>query len=359
MKIHFRSPKIKDPERERGVRVPYASAKRAVSRWRWYFVVTLVSVPFLYLMGQILYTTLVVTASGFVTLEKVPVNSQMVGWLTEVSVRTGQEVNPGRLLATLANSELQQREQLLRAEAAASESASPVPSGAAALRELEMSLKLGQEVVDYHSKHLSKVRSLYNQGAATIAELNLAQSNLHRSEADLQQMRSSVALRRLEDLRLQVPDRHLETRAKLIQVELEALMEQQSRLIHRSPVHGRVLEVHAEAGQNLAQGQPILTLGNLGSVCIQAYLDARNLKHARPGVKAFAELRDGRRFRVVVRQGPELTGRLPAAAAPVLGERQFMLLVVLDFEEMLPPEDMVDNLPVTVRFPAAFPFFGR
>lgn len=356
MKIHFRSPKIKDPERERGVRVPYASAKRAVSRWRWYFVVTLVSVPFLYLMGQILYTTFVVTAPGFITLEKVPVNSQIAGWVTEVSVRTGQEVKPGRLLATLANPELQQREQLLRAEAAASESASPLPSGAAALQELEKSLRLGREVVDYHSKYFSKVLSLYNRGAATIAELNLAKSNLQRSEADLQQMRSSVALRRLEDLRLQVPDRNLETRAKLIQVELEALMEQQSRLVHKSPVHGRVLDVYAEVGHSLAQGQPVLMLGDLGTVCIQAYLDAKDLQHARPGEKAFAVLKDGRKFRVVVRQKPELTGRLPAAAAPVLGERQFMLLVMLDFEEMLPPEDMVDNLPVTVRFPAAFPF---
>lgn len=356
MKVHFRSPKIKDPDRERGVRVPYASARRTVSRWRWYLVVLLVSVPFLYLIGQILYTTLVVTAPGFITLEKVPINSQIAGWLTGVSVRTGQEVKPGQLLATLANSELQQREQLLRAEAAASESAAPVPSGAAALQEMEKSLRLGRDVVDYHSTYFNKVRSLYDQGAATIAELNLARSNLQRSEADLQQMRSSLALRRLEDLRLQAPDRRFETRAKLIQAELDALIEQQSRLIHKSPVHGRVLDVYGEVGQNLAQGQPILMLGDLGTVRIQAYLDAKDLKYARPGEKAFAKLKDGRKYRVVVRQKPELTGRLPAAAVPVLGERQFMLLVMLDFEETLPPEDMVDNLPVTVRFPVALPF---
>lgn len=110
------------------------------------------------------------------------------------------------------------------------------------------------EVADYQAAHLKKVRFLYDQGAATIAELNLAQSNLYQSEANLRQMRSSLALRRLEDLRLQAPDRPYETRARLIQAELEALAEQQSRLLQKSPVRGRVLEVFTEVGSLSARG---------------------------------------------------------------------------------------------------------
>lgn len=351
MKVTFRSSKSTEPDRERGVRVPYGPAKRAVARWRWYLVVVLVSTPLLYLMGQIFYTTVVVTASGFVTLEKVPINTQIAGWLSHLGVRVGEEVVPGRVLATLSSPELLQREQLLRAEAATHDLSSPPPSGASALQELEKGLRLSQEVVDYHQAHIKKVRFLYDQGAATIAELNLAQSNLQQAEANLQQMRSAMALRRLEDLRLHAPDRVFETRAKLIEAELQTLEEQKNRLSHKSPVRGRVLEVFAEVGQSFSQGQPLLMLGSLERPSVQAYLDSKHLKYAQSGQKAVATLNDGRSYDVVVRQKPELTGRLPAAAVPALGERQFMLLVILDFVAPLAPDDTVDNLPVTVRFP--------
>ncbi len=111
-------------------------------------------------------------------------------------------------------------------------------------------------------------------------------------------------------------------------------------------------------GFNLAQGQPILMLGNLDKVFLQAYLDAEDLEYARAGQRAVAIFEDGRRHSVVVRQKPEVTARLPAAAVPALGERQFMLLVMLDFVEPLSPEDIVDNLPLTVRFPFELPILS-
>lgn len=359
MKVHFRSPKSLAPDREHGVRVPYASARRTVARWRWYLVLILVTAPLLYLVAQIVYSTVVVTATGFVTLEKVPVSSQIAGSVCDVSVQVGEVVPPGRILATLENPDLQLREQLLRAEAAAREIASPVPSGASVLQELEGSLALARKVVDYQASYLDRVRFLYRQGAATIAELRLAESQLNQAESDLRQMRSALALRRLEDLRLQAPDRPFETRGRLIEAELEAVLDQKSRLTHRSPVRGRVLEVFAGAGQNLAQGQPILMLGNLDKVFIQAYLDPKAREYAHAGKKAVARYKDGRRVQVVVRQRPELTARLPSAVVPALGEREFMLLVLLDFVDPVSPDDVVDNLPVTIRFPFDFSFaFG-
>lgn len=92
-------------------------------------------------------------------------------------------------------------------------------------------------------------------------------------------------------------------------------------------------------------------LGNLDNVCIQAYLDSKDLKYAHAGQRAIATLKDGRKHDMVVRQKPELTGRLTAAAVPVLGERQFMLLVILYFVTPLSHDDTVDNLPVTIRVP--------
>lgn len=351
MKISFRSPKSVTPDRERGIRLPYAPAKRAVARWRWYLVVALVTTPLLLLFARIFYSIFIVTASGLITLEKVPINAQIAGWVKGIVTRPGEQVTPGQLLAVMASSELEQREELLQAEQQARQSASVGPSYGSVLRELEYSVKLAQQVADYYAGYVKDLRFLFNKGAATVADLKLAESQKHQAELSLQQMRISLASRQLEEQRNRLPTQEYETRMELIRAELEALAGQKSRLVYTSPVRGRVLELHAEMGQSISQGQPLLTLGNLDAISVTVYLDPRHIRYARPGQRATVKLGDGRQFAAVVRKAPEMTVRIPAPVTPALGEREFMLLVLLDPLDPLLPSDLVDNLPVTVRFP--------
>jgi multidrug resistance efflux pump len=354
MKITFRPPKSVIPDREHGIRIPYAPAKRAVARWRWYLIVLLVAAPLLYLVGQLFYTLVFVKAAGLVSLQKTPVNSQIAGAVQRIEVRTGDRVVPGQLLAALSSAELEQREMLLRAEFAARQPALAQAAGVAVLQELRKTVQLAQKVADYQAGHLQNVRFLFDQGAATVADLNLAQAQLHQAEISLNQARGAWAARQLEDTRLQTPERENETRIKLIQAELAAVAAQQARLSNISPVRGIVLEVLAQPGQSVAQGDPLLVLGNLDAVSFTAYLEPKYIGYAHAGQAATVQFDDGRRFAAVVREKPEMTSRIPAAITPSIGGREYMLLLTLDPIEPLPPGDLVDNLPVRVRFPFSF-----
>jgi hypothetical protein len=112
--------------------------------------------------------------------------------------------------------------------------------------------------------------------------------------------------------------------------------------------------VRARPGQSLSQGELLLTLGNLDDICVQAFLDPKYLHYARPGHSVTVTLSDGSEFSALVRQKPQVTARLPQAAATPLSDRQYMLLVTCDMPQTLPHHDWVDNLPVTVRFPFSF-----
>jgi multidrug resistance efflux pump len=353
MKIRFQSAKSSTPDRERGIQVPYAPAKRALARWRWYLIVLLVSLPLVYLLAQLATSVLFVSAAGLIRLERVPINAKIAGTVERIEVRTSSRVAPGQLLAVLHNAELAQREGLVEAELNARRAAVEMDF-TAGLAELQANVRLARKVVDHQAGHLKNVRLLFDQGAATVAELNLAHAQMHQAEIGLNQAHAALAAQQAGPLRLQAPDRENETRIAMLQAEREAIGTQKARLTSKSPVEGVVLEVFAQPGQSVGQGEPLLMLGNQALVFVAAYLEPRHIRYARAGQTATVRLEDGSRLAAVVREKPEFTARVPAAITPALGGREYMLLLTLDLAEPLPAAHRVDTLPVRVSFPFNF-----
>jgi multidrug resistance efflux pump len=353
MKITFQPAKSVAPDRERGLRVPYAPAKRTLPRWRWVLILVLVSAPLLFIFGHLLVSLLFVSAPGLIVLQRVPVNAALPGVVDAVPVSPGARVAAGQLVALLRSPDLEQRVIVLRAEATARREAA-VPAGPALAQELATGVRLSSRVVDYQVGHLKGIRFLFDQGAATLAELNLARAQLHQAEIALAQARAALAVRQADAARGEAGDRENRTRLQLIEAELEALAVQQARLNAVSPVPALVLDVQAQPGQAVGQGDPLLVLGHLEALSVTAYLESRHLRYARAGQPATVRLANGRKLDASVRDKPEIATRLPEAITPALSSREYMLLITLDLKETLPPEERVDHLPVTVSFPFSF-----
>jgi multidrug resistance efflux pump len=355
MKITFQPAKSLSPDRERGIRVPYAPAKRTLSRWRWALILLLVSAPLLVIVGQIVIPLLFVSAPGLIVLERVPVNAAMPAVVEAIPVAPGDRVAAGAAVALLRSADLEQRLLVLRAEAAGRREAAAAPGGEALARELETGVRLAARVVDYQAEHLKGVGFLFDQGAATRAELQLAQAQLHQAEMGLAQARAALAARQADAARALAGDRENRMRLQLIEAELEALGLQQARLKALSPVPALVLEVPAQPGQAVGQGDPLLVLGNLEALSVTAYLDSRYIRFAHAGQAASVHLAGGRKLSAIVRDKPEIATRLPEAVATALSSREYTLLLTLDLLDQLPPGERVDHLPVTVHFPFSLP----
>jgi multidrug resistance efflux pump len=354
MKITFRSPKSAAPDRERGLRVPYAPAKRRMARWRWYLILLLVSAPLLFVFGQLFLSLVFVSAPGIVVLQRVPVNAAMPATVETISVVPGQRVEPGQVLVLLRSADLEQREMMLRAEAAARSSGESPQAAEAVLRELQTNVRLAGKVVDFQTAYLKDVRFLFDQGAATRAELQLAQAQLHQAEIGLAQARAAWAARQADSSRLESSDREIRTRLQLIAAELEALAAQRARLTSVSPVIGLVLEAPSLPAQAVGQGDPLVVLGNLEALSVTAYLESKHIRYARAGQTATVRLENGRRLAAMVREKPEIATRIPDAITPALAGREYALQLTLDLVDPLPPSERVDHLPVTVHFPFSF-----
>jgi len=86
MKIRFHS-QPHEPERDDGIKVSYAPAKRNVPKIRWYLILLVVSSPLIYFVTTVLMNNVLVKAQGFVSLKLVEVRSAHAGILSEVLVK--------------------------------------------------------------------------------------------------------------------------------------------------------------------------------------------------------------------------------------------------------------------------------
>jgi multidrug resistance efflux pump len=355
MKISFRPPR-QDPTVVHGLKVAYAPAKRKAAQWRWYAILLCVSSPLLYFLFQLLLAWLIVGAPGFIVLDRIAVNSTSTGTVLRLTAGVGERLTAGQTVAQLFNPEMDSQLAQYRAEL---DTLAPTESKwdlSARRRLMQQKVRLAGENLEAGHTYLQNVIFLFDQGAATAAELNLARERYNRVRMEADQARFELDLlpAAADRIRSMPEDGSGPARARLA-AKIAALTDEQERLTQRAPYSGRVLELIATEGSVLSPGAPILLLGRTDKPYVIAYLDPKYTRYARHGQRAEVRLGDGTVLPAMVRDDATLTKRLPADLSSPIGSRDMMLWVNLDLEAPLPDIQWVDALPVSVRF--AFRFF--
>jgi multidrug resistance efflux pump len=354
MKVSFDNKKTQDPARVKGVRVPYAAAKRNVSQWRWYLILLVVASPLLYLLWKLLTPYVTVSAPGYISLEKVSINSTASGIVDQIHVQAGDLVVENQVVVTLYNPGLLERQQVLRAER---ETLGDTTGAGQASSEamLKKTIDLSRNQVSYQEALLKDVQFLYSMGAATIAELNHAKAQRDKTLNDLILAEGNLALireRRLQDQAR--PDRDRAARQQTLTAEMDAIDRQLRRLSQRVHKGGRVLDVLAGTGEAVSTGTPLLSLGQAEKPYAVVYLDPRHARYARKGNLATVRLPNGEKIRAVVRENAGLTRRIPADISSPISARDIMIILPLDLLGPLPLVENVDGLPISARFRQAW-----
>ena len=351
MKFSFQR-KEKDPNIVQGIKVPYAPAKRQAAKWRWYLILFVVSSPLLYFIFKLILSQVIVTAQGFISLEKVAVNSTSTGTIQKLYVEVGQELTSGGIFAQLYNASLSSQKIMLESELSALDHPEITYDKAQEVL-LRKRIDLTKDVLNFERKYFANVKFLFDQGAATVAELDLARERKIKAQLDHEHARFELGslLENRQKYPI-LPEIEVTKKRRQIDAKLKALGLQQARLTQTLPYDGRILDVFAKEGETVSTGSSLLLLGRSDKPTVIAYLSPKYAKYARKGLKAVVKLPNGETLQAEVNTDSNLTKRLPADLSSPIGSRDLMLLVRLKLESPLPDFHWVDGLPVSVRFKA-------
>lgn len=334
MKIRFDARSQSDPTRVGGMTVPYAPAKRAFSRWRWYLVLILAASPLLFFVVKSIFSVIFIEAPGVVSLNQVAVNAPSPGIVSKVTVHSGMRVNTGDSIAYLTDPQLVERKTIITNEISTIRQLSgPRQNGA---------LLLAQKIEKRLAEQAAIMRRLMLQGAATRAEVNDIET------------RHDAALRDLEMARRDNRPVELssEARARLtaLESELQNIRIAEGRLAVTAPAPGAILEVFAAQGESLAQGAPLAVITEEGLVSITAFLPAADIRWIEIGEKASAHFADGTVATLTVVSAASATQRMPSALASSFLSPEQVIPIILTPDVSLPASALRQNMPCTVYF---------
>ena len=291
-----------------------------------------------------------IEAVGTVEIREHDVAPMTAARVVRLLVDEGAAVDAGDTVAVLSMSTLaadieQARARLATAQAALREAeAGP---RAAEIERAEADLRAAEAEADRASKDLVRIRALTESGALAEQQLDAARTLATTTANRRDALRETLRLLR-QGTR---PERIAGARAEVAtaQAALAAAQATRSDLVLIAPVTGVVLGRHAEAGEVVPPGTPVMTVGESAKPWVRVYVspgDAARLTVGGPAVATLDDLPE-REFpgRIVsVATKAEFTPRV----ALTENERADLLFAVRveldDSTGMLKP-----GLPVTVR----------
>jgi len=341
MKIRFDSRSQNDPTRIGGMKVPYAPAKRAFARWRWFFVLALAASPLLFFLAKSIFDAIVVDAPAEVSLTQLSINAPAPGIVSTISLKPGDTVEAGASLVKLTDPQLQDRRIAVVNELASIRSIKALQEDGA--------LHLAQRVEQRMARQVGTLRRLMAQGAATLAEVNEAEARHDAALRDLE-----VARRASGGAGLPADVR---AREAFLENEMQNIQMAEQRLTVSAPASGTVLEVFVAQGESKAQGAPLLTLAVEGPGYITAYIAPADMLRVRVGAKAYGQFAEGVSVPLTVFSVAGITQRIPVALHSSFSAPMLVVPVLLKPDMELPKSVLRQGMPCTVYFGVRTPLW--
>ncbi len=222
--------------------------------------------------------------SGNIETTEVNVGFKISGRIMNLSIREGDWIEKGRIIAKLDDEDLRQRLELARATLRSAQARlSKLMAGARPeeLREAEAGLHQAQFDLENKRAHYDRMKSLFERHVIPKEVLDnaetgykIARAAMQRAAENYQLVKEGPRKEDIEDARAQVE----QARASLKLAETQL-----SYTVLHAPISGVVLIKSGEAGEVVNPGTSILTLADIKNVWLKAYIAETDLSHVKWG----------------------------------------------------------------------------
>lgn len=199
--------------------------------------------------------------------ERYVVSSPVPAYAPRLVLHAGDRVGKDQVLLELQPTPAAALDARARAEAEAN-----VDRARAALDAAESRLDASQARRQLAQQEMDRIEPLFESGALSRRELDLAAAELREAEAAVTSARYAVEVARQE------------LRAARAVLEYGTGSATQVSIPLVSPVNGEVLKVHHESQGTVQAGQPILTVGDPGSLEVEVDVLSSDAVRLRPGM---------------------------------------------------------------------------
>lgn len=295
---------------------------------------------------------------GTIELDESDAAPLVGGRIVEVRVDEGDSVRLGDTLAVLTQSTLPAAVEQRRAQLAVARARLADLQRGARAPELDRAaaeLAAAEAEADRTAKDLARIEPLATNGVVPAQELDRANAAAKSASRRRDAARAALELAR-EGSRSDLI-RAAQAEVQSAEAQLRGASADLGELAVLAATSGVVLSRHADPGEVVAAGTPLLTLGETARRWVRVYLPAHLLSELQPGAPALVSVSSAGHGDAAPAT-PPTEGRLGAVnskaeftpRAALTEEERADLLFASRVELVNPPATFRPGLPVTVRF---------
>ncbi|PSW09875.1 HlyD family secretion protein [Photobacterium rosenbergii] len=344
MKVKFHLDKQQKPQSESGVKVVYGQAKRGGYRLRWYLILALVISP-LVVMGYYLFRTQVlVIAPAIITSYPITINSAENSLVAPIPTVIGSQITKGQAILLLTDPALDEETRFIEQELLKLSPPNP---------DID---KLYQAAIAQSEQNLQKFRQIQRKydtfrAKGHVSEVDYAAiiniSSSLNNQLYNQKLAYIEAKRHLNEIALAGP---VTQAYRVLMQELVVKRAQQDNLTIRSPINGRVIDIHVLEGERITLDTPLITVAQNNTPEIIAFLNPKYLTYAEIDSQAKVRFPDGKTMNAIVSKPVEIVNKLPQELRQPFEGQPAYLKVTLKFEGSLEPKYWIEGMEVEVQF---------
>lgn len=348
MHITFKPKKQSLPTIENGIRLPYAPAYRARYKFRGYMLLIFIFTPVVLLSYHLFSDKIFITAPGIVTTEPMEIRSSGSGFVDKILINTGDYVNKGKKLATIINPLLDTRvKTLYLVRDQTSHQLDDLDQ--AVLKELKNAYDVAKNGLKEQLEISNKFKDAAKYGILPTIHLATISNSLTASRLVVRSAKTELEReRRIQQLDLMTSPLMQHRRTLLLDIA-----EAQSRVATLQPISKAsaiVAEILVREGDWVKESTPLFLLTQRRKPFVHTFLDARYASQCIDGTEVTIVLPSGVEMNGKISGQTVLARRLPTGLAKPFGADKPALKVTVIFTEKA-KFSLVENLPVTVKFP--------
>jgi len=208
-------------------------------------------------------------AGKVVAADREMILSEGTGTVKAIHFQMGDKVGAGQVLMDIHVPNAEQRLATARANLAAAESnlqQAGAGGQSAEILAAQYAVSQAQNIHEQNQATLERTRSLFQQGAVAQTDLERAEASCKDSQAAYDKAQADLR-RAQESGPLQIQSLQAAAEAARLQLQLVQRQTAPGLVSTRS---GQVLSIMVQAGDQITEGTPLLAIGSLGTLSIQA-----------------------------------------------------------------------------------------
>jgi len=225
--------------------------------------------------------------SGTLEITSVELSFKVPGRLTRRLADEGEQVKNGQVVARLDDRELRdERNARLAEQQAARAALADIRAGSRReeINQGKAALQRMQADAEKLERDARRMEALFKSEVIARRDLDAARAARDASAAAVREAEEHLRLLETGPRPDAVKER--QARAEAAAAMLSYAEERLSQAVLTSPLSGVVLAKHAEAGEILAAGSPVITIGKMDEIWVRGYVPENELGRIKPGQSA-------------------------------------------------------------------------